>query len=459
MRLLLPLVFALVAVAAPLRAQAPAADAATPQQPDSSTNSANPVKVPAFPRGRITGTVFCGDTRTPARGATVLLSTPPGKPGSNNVQSIQKTTHVSVDGTYSFEHIPAGEYTVLAFLQGYLSVLDDLPADLTDPATQNDFLAILSSHGLTTLAPDGIATANIVLERGGALSGRVLYADGATASQLIVTAEKSSAGDPKIPFQLNAMALMKAMMTQSSYSTDDLGRFRISGLKPGTYRVVVTQSSSGEGEMGGDGMGMIAGMIGDPRGLHFYSGDTFHKKAAKTFELRAGDEITGIDFRLPVDGLHAVRGLLTAPDGRTVNTAQLTLTDTADPSFVFSTTPDQEGAFSFNSVPPGTYTLSSKNAVITPPPPPPDTAPQPGAYNGTPTAAFADATAPVIVKESDLSGVSITLTEIPVSKPPDPVSTVPRHRRLAAARTSRCPRNGATRRYRVRPAPSLWAAP
>ena len=300
---------------------------------------------------------------------------------------------------------------------------------MSDPSkAESEMLKIFTAHGVTSLTADGSATADIVLERGAAISGRVLYADGSPAGQLSVQPQDAKASDKPLPTNVpfDPIVMMKTMFTRSSYTTDDLGRFRLNGLKPGLYRVVVTEPSLSGGSQNDDGMAMFSGLIGDPGGFHFYSGDTFHKKAAKTFTLTAGDELTGIDIRLPVDGFHAVAGLLTAKDGRPINMGNLTLTDTTDDSFTFSATPDAEGTFRFHAVPPGTYTLTAKDAQIGAQPP--GTPPGMPADQGlAPTNAFADASTSVIVKETDLSGVALTLTEIPLPQTsvPNPAGTAP----------------------------------
>jgi hypothetical protein len=217
---------------------------------------------------------------------------------------------------------------------------------------------------------------------------------------------------------VNFAAMTRSVFTHQANGTNDEGRFRISGLAPGTYRVAaVSASMLGLDDSGmNEGAAMFAGMITDRNALHVYSGDTLHKSSARTYDLRPGDNITGVDITIPLTVFHQVRGVLTAADGRIVNSARLTLTDTADDSFHFAASPSDDGSFTFATVPSGTYKLAASQARImalypnTPPDTPLRWAPK------HPIAAFADADTTVIVKDSDLLQASVPLHEVPLPK-------------------------------------------
>jgi hypothetical protein len=169
----------------------------------------------------------------------------------------------------------------------------------------------------------------------------------------------------------------------------------------------------------------FTGMFSDPKALHIYSGDTFHKNAAKTYQLRAGDDVTGIDITIPTDAFHRVEGHLTTLGGTPVPVASITLTDTSDDSFVLSTAPARDGSFVFASVPSGTYKLSATGARIgTLPEVFPDGIPiEAGMLKDS--HALADGTTGMIVKDSDVSEVSLQLTDAPPSSAPGQTSGTP----------------------------------
>jgi hypothetical protein len=112
---------------------------------------------------------------------------------------------------------------------------------------------------------------------------------------------------------------------------------------------------------------------------------------------------------VPVDAFHAVRGILTAKDGRPLNMGSLTLTDTADDSLVFRATLQRDGSFVFPTVPSGSYTLAASEARLGkvqegyPPEAPVEYAPMQA------TEAFANGSVGVMVKESDVTDVVLAL--------------------------------------------------
>jgi hypothetical protein len=371
----------------------------------------------------ISGTVFCADTHRPARGALVMLTPIPSADGKRpDNESSTGFTRVALDGAYTLRKVQPGESAVIALYPGYLSPMDDLGADAIGPSTpatlakQRD---ILERFGAVTVAANSSASFDVTLQRGATVTGQVLYSDGAPASQVTIDLEDIHAkpSTAKSPLgDIDGAALARSLFTHQAIGTDDQGNFRISGIKPGTYRVAAVQAAPADSDPTGMSLifGNLMGLSKDGNSLRVYAGDTLHKNAAETFELRAGDELPGIDINIPLNAFHHVSGTLTAKDGRSLNSATLTLTDTTDDSFKFTTTLTTEGAFTFATVPSGTYTLSATKARIL--------VAAANTARGVPfeylpkhTAnAFADASTSLIVKDSDLDDVTLPLAEIPV---------------------------------------------
>jgi hypothetical protein len=384
-----------------------------------------PVKPPPAPprNARITGTVLCADTHRPARGAIVIIMpVPPADAKKQTGNGSEAMARVASDGTYVAEHMAAGEYSVIAMLPGYLSPMDDLTsADMSQNSPEKS-RAFLMKYGTVDVRAQETARFDLSLQRGAAMSGRVLYSDGSPASQITIDVQDVNAkpAASKSPEDaINAGTIMRSLFMHQSQGTDDQGRFRISGLRPGTYRVAAVQASTDPmGQFGGDdGMGFLMGFSSNPTDLHIYSGDTLHKKSAKTYELRSGDEVSGIDITVPADAFHHIQGRLSATDGRAISTATLTLTDTTDDSLAFHTDLEHDGTFIFPAVPAGTYSLAATQARIgTVPDGFPENMPV-RAEMIKATNAFADGNTAVIVKESDVSDVNLSLTEVPL--PPD----------------------------------------
>lgn len=425
------LTLTLLLVSLPLAAQ-DAPPAPTPPPPAKTK--------PAIPTGRITGTVLCADTHRPARGAMLMIEAVPAADGSNpgNVGGTGMA-RVAMDGSYTVEHLAPGEYAVMASLPGYLSPLDDMISALTEdhsPASQRE---ALTRHGTITITGGEAETLDITLERGAALSGRVLYSDGSPATQITLEIQNvaaKSSDSKSAQNQIAQASMFRSMFTHQTNATDDVGHFRISGLKPGTYRVAAISPQKGlfegaanDGEgMGGDdeGIGTLLGIIPDSTALHIYSGDTLHQKSAKTYELRPGDDLSGIDITIPLNAFHRVQGTLTAKDGRLINFATLTLTDAADDSVTFSTHVNEEGLFTFPAIPSGTYNLTTKSArIITHNNPiTPGTNMNQRSPADKITAMFSTASTSIVVGESDMADVTVPLTETPIpanaDNQPDP---------------------------------------
>jgi hypothetical protein len=414
MRSFLGLVLACVSLSL-LHAQDAPVPPVGPQNKIAETKPAPPV-----PNGRIIGTVFCSDTHRPARGAVVMLS---AKPGTSNPSGTNAPSRAGINGSYVFDHVAPGEYMVIAVLPGYLTPFDGMTVNPSGGGEQMEaeVWKRVSEQGTVTVHGSDAARLDVELHRGAAVSGRVLYSDGSPATQVSIAVEdvktqskKPSDGQPSF----DVSGIMRMMFTHQSLATDDRGQFRISGLPPGTYRVAAVHPSTAMSGGGDDmGLGMFFGASADPMAIRVFSGDTLHRKEAKTYDLHVGEEISGIDITIPIDAFHSVAGHLSAVDGRTLNMGDLTLTDPSDESFSMRTELQRDGSFSFPSVAAGTYMVSSKNARIgdAQPDAPADYASN---FPLIPKVAFADASQTIVVKDADVSDVNFALTEVPL--PPDP---------------------------------------
>ena len=369
-------------------------------------------------QGRLTGHVICNDTHLPARGAvlTLMQTSEQDNSEAGQVQQGLLMTRSGIDGGFLIEHVPAGDYAVVTCFPGYLNLLDspDLVLGQTGADAQS-FLdaqkkmrAQLAAHGTVHVGGHGTQTSEVTIERGAAVTGRVLYADGSPATQvdIVVEAVNEKRG-PGMEESATRSAVLRTMFTHQSSATDDQGHFRISGIQPGTYRIAAVPPPSMEGASSeAQGIGMAG--AADPAAIRFYSGDTIHRKSAKMYDLRAGDTVADLDIRLPIDGLRTVRLKLTATDGRAINHADATLTDNADNAVIFHGSSDQEGNYRFSGVPPGTYTLAVKSATIDP------------TLYGLATAAFADVTSAVIVKDGEVPEIALSPAEVPLPKQTGP---------------------------------------
>lgn len=339
-----------------------------------------------------------------------MLAPKPDKDGRQD----ESISRVGMDGSYTFEHLSPGEYAVVAVLPGYLNPFDGVTITpnagdtITDQVWKHE-----SERGAIKINSGEAVKLDIELQRGAAISGHVFYSDGAPAAQVVVEAQNIDADKTKTnpgEASIDLSGLVREAARQS-LSTDDVGHFRLSGLHPGSYRIVAIELSKDRANDGFEN----SGAIDDPLAVRVYAGDTLHRKAAKTYDLRAGEETTGIDITIPLEAFHSVRGHVSAVDGRSINMADLMLTDPSDDTFSMSTKLQADGSFNFPSVPMGTYTLSSKNARIGEAP----TTPAKDFYdtvNLIPKTAFGDSAQSIVVADADQADVNISLMEAPMPK-------------------------------------------
>ncbi len=424
MRLRLLAAVLLLYVSSPLLAQTPSGSSDDAPAPAAqSTPEIKPPKPPPA-TAHITGIVLCDDTHRPARGAMVMaFLIPKSGPFQPNIGS--SMARVATDGTYSVDHLTAGDYTVIALLPGYLSPFDDVALNENFDIDKALSRETLTHNGIVSIRDDETAHMDLTIRRGGTLSGRVTYSDGAPATQTTISIEDVNAkpkprtspnpnGDQAMTADpvINAGGFLRSVMLHQSQGTNDQGDFRISGIKPGTYRVAATLPPTNI-NADAEGLNIILGLPSDTGSLRIYSGDTLHKNAAKTYDLRPGDEIGGIDITVPAYIFHRVQGQLSTLDGRPIFVGTLTLTDASDDSFVLHAMPARDGTFVFPEVPSGTYKLAVSEARLGKLPD--------GIPEGMPVQApilqnaraFADKTTTVLVKDSDITDLTVQLQNDP----------------------------------------------
>ena len=315
--------------------------------------------------GSVSGFVFCGDTNTPARLATVVLrplpspkANRPAPDAANGVET--RMVHTSIDGSFSIPHVAPGRYYLLAAKEGYISPLAALnisDSDLLNPddATRTKLL----SHVPTVVVEGNLgASVNVSLERGAAVAGTILYDDGSPASGLSVNLLTRKQGK-WIPIQTGSVD-----GRVHSATADDRGNYRINGIPPEEeclVKVELTLSSS-------TSYYAMYGMALNDNGTYtisVYSGDAMRPGSAKPFALKPGEERPGQDVVVPLSKLHKIQGVVTMQhDGHVLNQATLSLVFSDDKSTAGKTSIGKgETSFSFPFVPEGDYVLRVSDAA------------------------------------------------------------------------------------------------
>ena len=343
----------------------------------------------------------------------------PDAAGDIPANDINSISHARLDGTYTVTNVEPGDYIVLAILPGYLSPIQqvfDAGALRGETDTEANRAKRLGRFHHITVESGKTTAYDIALDRAAAISGTVLYDDGTPAMSVALRLEpvaptKADKDAEKLP-GASMRVVGQTTFANQNFSTDDRGHYRIASLPPGTYRISamvragLARDYTDTSYLGSSQLELTA--------LRAYAGNTVHRADATAIDLKAGDEVRDVDITIPLHDLHRVRGTITAADGRSINSAAVTLTDAADPASAFANAPASDGTFEFPTVPNGTYTLSVTKPVIE--------ILVPGERSRFPghhtTNTFADTTASLIVNDADQLDVAVPLKEIPT--PPQP---------------------------------------
>lgn len=352
----------------------------------------------------VTGSVFCGDTNAPARFAKVVLkSTEPSHAGEDFMKNLQdnimkmaaaksgeaapptppltddkkkamaaatkgmdqaldmmNASTVGLDGKFSFAGVKPGTYYVHAIFPGYIDPYSQFSDDdfaSTDPAVRARIVQIPT----VTVPGTDSARADVRLDRGAAVSGRIVYDDGSPASGWTVSVVSPKPQDEASALGAAAMNPALAMSGAAQlFKTDDLGHYRVSGITAGDYLVSATLTATP--------IGINATNIADGGGdiqLAVFSGNTFSQAGAKPVTITAGEEHAGVDITIPARSLHTIVGHVVAKsDGHALNIGMVSLTGKDNPALQRKAAIRDDGSFHFEYLPSGaTYTIKVDQAA------------------------------------------------------------------------------------------------
>ena len=405
----------------------------------------------------LTGHVICGDTNAPARFAKVFLkSTAPDHTGEDFMKRIEENMQkaaakngqqptpvkppteeqqraraaaarsmsqatdmlnastVGLDGAYSFAGVKPGTYYVHAVYSGYIDPFDEFSPeelDSTDPAVHARILAKVPT--ITVTGTDS-ARADLRLDRGAVVSGRVLFDDGTPATGWLLSVIKpKSVEEDSSALAANMTQLLALGKGSPIPMTDDVGHYRIAGLPAGDYILVATLHATA--------LGISASNFADGGSgisLTVYTGNTFSRTDAKSFNLIAGDEHSGIDITIPAHSLHNIIGHVTAKtDGHALNSGDITLTSKDNPTLHLKAAIRDDGSFHYEYLPPGVYSIKVEEAADS------KTTGPAGSLMGLAipkqeiTHKYGTATTDIVLGDADIDSVHLTVAEISWTPP------------------------------------------
>jgi len=247
--------------------------------------------------------------------------------------------------------------------------------------------------------------ADLTVERGAALSGKVMWDDGSPAARVMVSIITEKDKRQELPPQFVGISFAEGLLAV----TDDLGHFRIAGMVAGEYLLKASLQTNGRMTVQ-KGVTNMKGLEGDSP-LTVFAPAAFHQADAKTITLHAAEERGDVELTINLSGLHSVSGrVMSLEDHHGINSGRIRLEDTQDKEFSRSTSVDANGEFTVTFVPPGSYNLRVSDAADTEPrnEKPTKEAPLPSATDIT-LRSYADGKQAVIVTDSDVTGQTLEL--------------------------------------------------
>jgi hypothetical protein len=253
----------------------------------------------------------------------------------------------AIDGSFVIPNVPPGRYYVVPALPGYLSPrLNAEDDDDALPAAATGQPPVVIPK--VDVQADQAASIDVRLERGAAVSGTIRFDDGSPAVGIHI-------GLVRIGQRKEKTSNSEDVGVRGNETTNDLGRYRISGEREGEYMVEALLShvdlvpTANRGTPFSDTLRSV---------LIVYSGDATRKSAAASFKLSPGEERTGEDITLPLGKLHTISGVVTAAgDGHPINSGNLALMSPEDKELVADAEISSDGTFHIEAVPEGSYTL------------------------------------------------------------------------------------------------------
>ena len=365
----------------------------------------NQHKKPDPTKGAVTGIVLCADTGKPARFATVTLSAIP-KEGEKNEQGdplpATETTMTDLDGRFRLEAVEPGRYYAFATLEGYLNPVLGLDiARLNGLASDRertlDAIGQWKDH-LTEVMVNVHRAADLSLqvERGAEIDGAVTFDHGSPAIgmhfQLLRKTQKNGWSDVGV-------ALFDGWSIRAV--SDSHGRFSLTNLPSGEYIVCTLMPSESQ-----------------EAAARVCLGNTFRKKDAKPVRVQAGEVFKAADIEIPLSGLHAVAGTVSAvADGHALGRGTVRLLYADDRERARETSLLEDGSFSLEYVPESKYVLQVSGAQDAATKGPESTPGESEAAPSTANAAhrYADKEIPLMVL-GDMEDIQVQVTAVPPDK-------------------------------------------
>lgn len=275
-----------------------------------------PTPTPVPDKSTLRARVFYEDTGRPVRRVSVMLMA-----SSTSGREIAGLT--DGEGNLEINNVPAGKYYAIVNAPGVVSPLAYIDIRKAKPDNLDEQFA-----GFPSISVNGMtdAVAQIPARRGGAISGRITYADGDAAIAVRVEILRK-VGDEFLSTFPN-FSVLGAMFTGGAgvFQTDDRGEYRFSGLPAGEYIVKVTENVSHTKSRKPE-RGFEAMFFGNSESMvSVFFDNVFVKDKAQTLNVQFGQEVGNVNLTIPDRALRNVTGkVVAAKDKLPIRNAKVTI--------------------------------------------------------------------------------------------------------------------------------------
>jgi hypothetical protein len=242
--------------------------------------------------------------------------------GSASPSRVSYTAQTDSEGKFAFSGLKSGSYQITAERDNYQY----------NPARPRGTLA-LTAGGLTTA---------LVLKM--------------TPLGIVAGVIRDSDGDPVQNAQVSLMSWRydvsgRQLVGRGSALTNDLGEYRLFGVRPGRYYLRASPPS-----------GTLTEEKRETYLAAYYPSGSDPAGAAE-LDVRPGQEVRGADFMLPRGRAVAVRGRVVPPAGATGLRLAMTLSAERSTYTTTASVTEPEGKFEWRGLTPGSYTLIAQATV------------------------------------------------------------------------------------------------
>jgi hypothetical protein len=294
---------------------------------------------PPAAAGRVSGRITAEGANTAIAGARVMLF--PAAPRRMGAFTPPGEAITDQDGRFVVERLAAGEYNLNVQKTGYVSF----------PGTPG------RPHTIQVAAGQAVDGVSVVLQKGGAIAGRLL----------------DTAGEPLT--DASVMALRNAPVGGSrerylptsgpGQQTNDLGEFRLPGLAPGAY--IVVASPRRQFPFGGPGAAPPTATASRITEITTYYPGTSDQAAAQTINVSAGQTVENVVFTMLSAPAYRISGVVVDENGSAVGGAMVMLMNDPRSGTLMgpsgSARTQDDGRFVIAAVPAGTYRLTANVPV------------------------------------------------------------------------------------------------